>query len=361
MLCATWLLVFLAAMPTARRYNTRSEDMTTAAAAAGSGSAPRSTSTAAGVTTLADDDAPSPCGTCSSMIGHDVDALECELCKAWTHGKQECSGLPYKVFKNIVDYSKHGVTYVCTSCRLGRDNSSGSKNSDFTQLFETVKGLSSAVAKLSAEIRDLKSQNNNSVLAPAPVPVGGAHQPYDPVSHQRWVREDVREFLERDKRRDSVIIRGIPSTNLHASFPEVAKYLCPDLNITLSGVVPIKPNLIRAKIIDSLHRSELLTKSRNLAGSPFSSVFISRDLTYKQRQELREKRAAAGAGGSGLAAGRGNVGSSSGSSTARVSSVGSGPASGGAGGSGVGDGGLQGADGGDVATVPLGSTPGGRA
>ncbi|MPC48658.1 hypothetical protein E2C01_042440 [Portunus trituberculatus] len=89
--------------------------------------------------------------------------LEGELCSIWTNASQECSGLPYKVFRNIVDYSKCGVTYICTSCRLQRDKankSSGSDNNKFTQLFETVKGLSSAVTKLSIEIESLKSQLN---------------------------------------------------------------------------------------------------------------------------------------------------------------------------------------------------------
>ena len=51
------------------------------------------------------DDEVCPCGTFGVNIGNE-DSLECELCAVWTHGAQKCSGLPYSVFKTIVDLKK---------------------------------------------------------------------------------------------------------------------------------------------------------------------------------------------------------------------------------------------------------------
>ena len=185
-----------------------------------------------------------PCGTCNTEIGNE-DSLECELCSTWTHASQECSGLPYKVFKNIVDFSKHGVTYVCTSCRLRRDKGGSKTTGELTQLFETVKGLSSAVAKLSVEIRELKSHGNIRGAGPST----GPQHSVDPAVLQKWVREDTRELLERDKRKDSIIIRGISSNNIQTSFTEIAKFLCPNLNIILFFPIlsPLRPILFAPK------------------------------------------------------------------------------------------------------------------
>ncbi|MPC37730.1 hypothetical protein E2C01_031220 [Portunus trituberculatus] len=48
-----------------------------------------------------------PCDTCNTNI-RNIDFLECELYSIWTNASQERSGLLYKVFRNIVDYSNSG-------------------------------------------------------------------------------------------------------------------------------------------------------------------------------------------------------------------------------------------------------------
>ena len=53
---------------------------------------------------------------------------------------------------------------------------------------------------------------------------------------------------------------------------------------------PIKPNLDRAVPESDNIRTELLSRCKNLKNSPYSNVFISRDLTRAQRQDLIRRR-----------------------------------------------------------------------
>ena len=256
------------------------------------------------VDSLAGGSVVSQCGSCDVAVGQD--GIRCDKCDSWFHPKPLCMGVSDRVIDAIREAGGAGVEYVCTHCRSRPvDTGAGSgMNSPgdpaIAQLFVMVKSLCTAITKLTDRVDSLAGHS------------GGVQQPVDPALLQKWVREDTRELLERDKRRDSIIIRGIPSDNIQASFTEIVQFLCLNLNIVLSDVVPLRPNLVRAKILVLLHWSELLSRSRNMAVSQFQSVYISRDLTYRQRQELREKRAAA-AGGPRLTGGGGGIGSGSGS------------------------------------------------
>ena len=56
-------------------------------------------------------------------------------------------------------------------------------------------------------------------------------------------------------------------------------------------MVVIEEELVRAKVTDFLKRRDLLSKATTLRSSScFSEVYISRDLTYKQRGERKAKR-----------------------------------------------------------------------
>ena len=62
--------------------------------------------------------------------------------------------------------------------------------------------------------------------------------------------------------------------------------------VVLSDVIriPDHPELIRAKITDEDKRKQILEKAKTLKGLRYDGVFIRRDLTYSQRQELKLRR-----------------------------------------------------------------------
>lgn len=241
-----------------------------------------------------------PCGTCNINVGNE-DALECDRCLCWTHAVKACSGLPVEAFKTIHKYSSSGATYVCTSCRL-KPSSKSSGSGDYSQLFEIVRGLSSSIQKMSEEICSLKAESSSSPKL-ATTQSGQNHlfsvsgttsSAPSGVDIRRILHEEAREVREREKRVKSVIIRGLGDSqqNIQEKFNEVVDFLFegerkPD--IVLSDVVPINPNLIRAKIVDDSLRRNLLIKAKDLKDSQFAHVHLKRDLTFQQREIIKKR------------------------------------------------------------------------
>ena len=62
--------------------------------------------------------------------------------------------------------------------------------------------------------------------------------------------------------------------------------------VPLSSIISIDrgKKLYRAKVDDLDLRKRLLDSAKTLKVSPFSYVFINRDLTFQQRKELAERR-----------------------------------------------------------------------
>lgn len=71
---------------------------------------------------------------------------------------------------------------------------------------------------------------------------------------------------------------------------QVAQYLIKKTLPLNINPVPIRNNLVRLTILDPVIKIELLTAARNLKSSEFSNIYIFKDLTFKQREELRRKR-----------------------------------------------------------------------
>ena len=157
-----------------------------------------------------------------------------------------------------------------------------------TQMMAMIKDVCSTVSILKAEFEAFKSSHQSSPPPPSVLPAA-------PIS-QLAIRDEIRELHEREKRKDSIVIRGIKATNdniaaFSSSFNAVVEHLLPGRSINLNEVVVIEEELVRAKVTDSLKRRDLLSKATTLRSSfCFSEVYISRDLTYKQRGERKAKR-----------------------------------------------------------------------
>ena len=248
----------------------------------------------------------SPCVTCGNSVSGD--SIACDSCNQWCHGTEACTGLPTIVVDQIIHGDGKRIRFICHKCESS-DSPSSSGNTDqvntlmdtVNKLFQTVADLTSQVTTLTAEVRELRSSLATNT--------GGAQSapPCSPAQMQVWVREEMKELHEREKRKDSIIIRGIPAPDIVPKFSYIVKFLCPKINcITLTDIVTLKPHLVRCKIVNQQHRSDLLSQCKKLAGSQFSAIYITRDLTFKQRKDLREKRAvratSSGGGATALAA-----------------------------------------------------------
>ena len=103
------------------------------------------------------------------------------------------------------------------------------------------------------------------------------------------------EFDERKKRKESLIVRGTGVGSIdqfRTRFSELSTCL------TGSNIIPdeihcisVENSLYRVKIRNYSERSNLLQKAKNLnSHDQYRNVYINRDHTYRQRQELRDRR-----------------------------------------------------------------------
>ena len=263
------------------------------------------------------------CGTCCKDVGDD--SIGCDECEVWVHNTEMCSGLSMDMIQAIDRYSGAGIKFVCTKCRLDFSVKRGGSPTSSTEmhLVELVKhlsqqlmGICSVVQQLKHEICLIRSQHESaqtsSATAQPPNPVtvpanntqpstsGASPASELPLSssseYRKVVREELRELQEQQKRRSSLVIRGLGAHSASAAvqaFEHVTEFLI-DRKVTLTDVIqiPSETDLYRGKVIDDNTRKLILDKARQLKhSSQFSSVFIRRDLTYKQRSELRARRA----------------------------------------------------------------------
>ena len=280
-------------------------------------------STPATATGTSKDDDASCCGMCEAVVGDT--AIGCDRCNDWFCPTEMCMGLPENAIALISSLrDENSVLFVCTGCRVNpgpgawmetrsaRKRQGGGES--MKQLFVTVKGLASEMAKLTVKLDSAISQGTLSAakVTAQPLSQSGPErqtpaistQDYPPLpsgrnrdadlSYRKAIRQEVVEVREREKRRFSVVIKGLSAREPDAIASEFSKLTSKVMGceVTLSDIMKIKdhPDLCRAKIMNDEHRSLVLDKAKTLKDSEFDHIYIRRDLTYTQRQELKMKR-----------------------------------------------------------------------
>ena len=270
------------------------------------------------------------CGTCAKEV--DEHCIGCDKCEVWVHGNEMCSGLPQNVIDVILEYSGEGIHYMCMKCRVHRASGTGqcssptSRSDNFMaetlgQLFQHLRGMSSIITNLAKEVKALSQKQatpeNLQTQDPDPFQPHPQPQPQpamprldapipnhpqntagakSPDQYRLIVRQELREMHERDKRRDSVIIRGLKATTprgLVTEFADVTQRVM-GTKVELSDVViiPGHGGICRAKILNPSEKKLVLDQAKDLRNTEYKHVYIRRDLTYAQRGELKRRREA---------------------------------------------------------------------
>ena len=188
------------------------------------------------------------------------------------------------------------------------NHSSGSSdvvdNVAIGQLFEIVKSLAVNIAELTSKVAflvsqpsEIQSHTNNETQA---------------NRGSEYIRRDelfleLKEFEERKKRTKSIIIKGTKARNIQQFrpiFDDICQYLIGSPPVFDDIVCVSETNSIfRVKLQDMDSKYAIISNAKNLnRNDNFKQVYISRDLTYIQRQELAVRRAALRAGSSGTPA-----------------------------------------------------------
>ena len=224
------------------------------------------------------------CNFCSSVVGND--AIGCDQCSAWFHPKTECTGLSKRAIECIQAEGGAGIRFICSACRCITSSASQSASlpdhESLSQLHLIVKSLAESVAQLTAKVNVIIDSNSNR------------NQQNNNFNRESLYTE-MREFEERKKRREALIVRGVRG-NSDIEFTQMFTNLCQTLvnaNVTPDSIYCVnrESGMFRVAIRDNNLRKDILLNSKRLKDIPeFRQIYISRDLTYVQRQEMRARR-----------------------------------------------------------------------
>ena len=216
------------------------------------------------------------CRLCQLPI--DQMKVKCNSCNFVFHADPLCLGVNKGAALALVADVDGALTYRCCNCR-------------FSSSVDKV-GLTQLLNMVGQAVRAIRVDR-----APRSSPQAA---PDDQDSTNRVcldkesILAQVREVREREKRKDSVIIRGFSNINEETLIRNI-QTICDLIDVEPVVLSDIKmiggTNIYRARIVDADRRQALLMKCHQLRPTEeFRNVYINRDLTYQQRRDLRSRR-----------------------------------------------------------------------
>ena len=219
-------------------------------------------------------------------------SIVCGECGSGFHPERLCLGVDQDVIDVLLRDNQGAVRYICCGCRSGSsvDSSVGGEQSAFKQLLSIVGGLVGEVKELTGRIGSMSGnatgpRDQNEVITGG----NGATNGHTGSS----VMEEVRELYEREKRKTSIILRGVGEVTVEEAegiFADICNYLEVG-RVALTDVVRVAPSVFRGKIGDDQRRYALLAEAPRLRTSQsYRNVYVQRDLTYRQRMDVIARR-----------------------------------------------------------------------
>ena len=219
------------------------------------------------------------------------DAIGCDSCSNWYHPSPQCTGLRPAAIECILKDGGHGIVFKCNVCRCSNNSSIGSDNSDMNlalaQVFEMVKSLATNVAQLTSQVSLLLSNTDGSQQ------IGNldrSHSSSGSITRDNLYVE-LREYEEQKKRSNSIIVKGTDAqndTDFTTTFGNICQYLL-GATLVVKNVFCIsrERSIYRVIFENKDDKVAIIPLAKNLKNNQdFSRIYINRDLTYLQRQEL---------------------------------------------------------------------------
>ena len=232
------------------------------------------------------------CGFCVSLV--EDNGVVCVKCAGSYHANQQCTGLEEAVLNCFTSGTGEGLAYICVSCRIERPtahrgaDSSNTQQESPGQLYNMVQSLATTVSTMMQQITKLTESVQTLT--------DRAHSSQVSLNDEDLFIK-FHEFEDRKRRRDSIIVRGIIAENIT---PFINTFQAITEEITGNRTVPSQAdihtiaadrNLFRVTVSNRDVRVSILQNARKLKDSAnFSGVFISRDLTFQQRQAAKTRR-----------------------------------------------------------------------
>ena len=290
--------------------------------------------------------------TCGLEVRDGQQGVECDICGNWSHAVcQKVSKAAYnalskhiRILAFICDACRQRPSFLDMQAKPSTRDASvqasdscgqpgiQSRDTDVLScLKEKVQLLESSIQELTKMIADSKQTMNTMVetqqqslhssqqrtYAESLKSPPGVHSEADCAPHQTvqasvntWsrgsrhhtpsnneyryvVRAELREMEERKKRVSSLVVRGLrvgTAGEASTKFADIASSLIGE-RVEFTEVCRIKSDvdLYRGNVHDGRIRKLILDNAKHLRESSNSHVFIRRDLTFQQREELRAR------------------------------------------------------------------------
>ena len=286
------------------------------------------------------------CGKCKTEFtkGKGNEGMHCDLCEEWFH--LVCTDVPEVLYKAMSKYPVKAVKWLCDNCEktfmesaaeLKKKQESMEREMEKmgkemvemqnkmiecnNKLNERMNAFEAEMVGMKGEIREAerggkegrKVENQTSGRQPKADTVGreeGANEGEDnegwqPVSRKRErdLQVQVVETMEREKRKNNVIIMGL-SEEMDDKQTEdfivemMGTIVDADVHLKVHGRIGKKPDgdkkrPVKIEVRETTVRRTILQKAANLKKEQkYERIYVSPDLTKKQQEEdktLRDK------------------------------------------------------------------------
>jgi hypothetical protein len=268
------------------------------------------------------------CGKCGSKVKDR--GIQCDVCTKWHH--VVCSDLPDNLFKAVNKYDKGGIKWLCKNC----DKKVGSLLSSFIGTMEKQEKLEKEVEMLKmefekmslemrkngkemkdrqetleAEVEGVKKEvvevaKDNKTKYSEIVKHGltveqvnadrGGYSGVENIQAQdREFQVRLTEAMERDKRKNNVVIMGINEDLSEDETRDFIDDMLAKLMDNEKTKIEVKGRIgknrdkcrpVRVEIEDHIYRRNVMKKASTLkTNAKFEKVYIAPDLTRKQQEE----------------------------------------------------------------------------
>ena len=293
------------------------------------------------------------CSFCDRIIGGL--SIGCFSCGCKFHADPACVGIDRGIIDCVCREGGNAVKYFCCRCRSGSGLVSGEGGGGRSDLLSAFDQLLAAVGTISKRLSEVSERLDEMSAVGGVFPAMGSAalsvEEVEKMIEERVagaaavgegdrgglsaedvrniidervsssvngevVRSELRELDDQKRRRKYVVLRGFGSNDAEV-VEGMFNRICGVLNvgmIELSDMKCLNANgLFRACVENDEKRYALLNAAKGLMHvDEFKSMYVQRDLTYRQRQELISRRAVLrssprGGGGDGRG-GRGGAG-----------------------------------------------------
>src|SRR2546425_2484360 len=280
------------------------------------------------------------CGVCNNEVVIKEKAMQCDLCNRWVHNA--CCSMPDDLYKSLVKHEKRhtGVKWFCKVCQIHfskvkleikiveerqvvveakqvtfeaglmdvRRELGALKQElkDFVKVKEQKEEKESEKVEgqfdeIKTEIKNIRKSYSDTLVSGNAVT--GELVRSNTTAQNRDIKVEVSELLERDKRKNNLVIFGIEETNDEFVTKDKVKEIVRAVGLEenkikyfgrVGRMVPgAKPRIVRVVCEDSETKRKFLKESNRLKSMEgFANKYVAMDLTKVQQvqdKNLREK------------------------------------------------------------------------